>query len=147
MNNVKVVHKNYISKHSNIISSHKIYKIKPIDDKTLKLKPRIAPQGNEDSIKMDMRSDCNMCSPCSVRIVLSPASVKCWRVSNADVKAAFIETGQAQRDVYVIPLVNSRTKDTTGYYSQPRMALSIQMINGNRSLTICSRTLVLLNVA
>lgn len=35
-------------------------------------------------------------------IVLSRASIKCWHVTEADVKAAFLKTGNALRDVYVI---------------------------------------------
>lgn len=88
---------------ANVISSHTIYKIKFNDDKSLKLKARIAPHGNEDSLKNDLRSECCMCSPSGVRIVLSIASLRGWRLSKADVKSAFLQTGKAQRDVYVVP--------------------------------------------
>lgn len=73
------------------------------DDNSLKLKARIAPHGNEDSIKTELKSDCNMCSPTGVRMVLLIASLEKWRLTNADVKAAFIQTVQAQRNVYAIP--------------------------------------------
>lgn len=102
MKKVRVVYKTDITKHSNIIYSHTIYKIKTNDDKTLKLKSRIAPQGNQDRIKMDMRSDCNLCFPCGLIISLSIASLKCVRVRKADVKSAFPQNDQAKRDVYVI---------------------------------------------
>lgn len=42
---------------TNTISSEVIYKVKVLEDLSLKLKVRIAPYGNEYSIKVDLRSD------------------------------------------------------------------------------------------
>lgn len=67
-----------VPKNANIISSHVIYKIKISDDASLKLKARIAPHGNEDSFKFDLKSDCAMCSPCGMRIILSLSSLYKW---------------------------------------------------------------------
>lgn len=89
--------------HANVISSHTIYKVKVNKDDNLKMKARIAPHGNQDSIKSKLKSDCNMCYPSGLRIVLSIGSLKGCRITKADVKAAFIQTGIALLDVYVIP--------------------------------------------
>ena len=100
---VSVIPRSALPPNSNVISSHTIYKIKVNDDDTLKMKARIAPHGNEDSIKAELKSDCNMCSPSGIRIILAFAALKGWIVTKADVKAAFLQTGLALRDVYVIP--------------------------------------------
>ena len=53
-------------------------------------------------MKSDLRSDCCMCSSTGMRIILIIASLYKWRIVKADVKNAFLQTGLAQRDVYVI---------------------------------------------
>lgn len=44
-----------------------------------------------------------MCSPSGVRILLSIAALRKWRLSTIDVKSAFLQTGRAERDVFVVP--------------------------------------------
>lgn len=46
-----------VANDASIIKSNNIYKVKMNDDKTWKLKARIAPHGNEDSIKDILKSD------------------------------------------------------------------------------------------
>lgn len=108
---VQVIHKSALPSNDNVISSHTIYKVKIIDDQTLKMKAKIKPHGNDDIIKAELRSDCNMCSPSGLIIVLSVASLKGWRITKADVKAEFLHTGAALRDVYVIPPRESSEKE------------------------------------
>lgn len=75
------------------------------------MKARIAPHGNGDSIKGEVKSDFNMFSPSVVSIVLSIASLKNWILTKDDRKAAFLQTGLALRDVYVIPPRECPKKD------------------------------------
>lgn len=42
-----------------------------------------------------------MCSPVGVCLIFLLASLRGWRLTKIDVKAAFLKTGQTQRDVYV----------------------------------------------
>lgn len=77
--------------------------VKHNDDLSLTLKARIAPQGNEDSQKADLWTECRMCSLASVRIVLSVAPLQKEMLVKVDVKSAFLQSGNARRDVYVIP--------------------------------------------
>ena len=42
-----------------------------------------------------------------MRLLISIASLYAWRLSKIDVKSAFLQTGKAERDVYVIPPVES----------------------------------------
>lgn len=109
--NVEVVKRSSVPPGSNIISSHVIYKVKMNDDATLKLKARIAPHGNEDSDKDQMRTDCCMCSPLGIRVVISVSVYKKWRIIRIDVKTAFLQTGRASRKVYVIPPRECRQRD------------------------------------
>lgn len=62
----------------------------------------MAPHGNEDIYKAEFKSDYNMCLLSGVRIILSIAAIMCRRVSNSDMKAVFLRTVVASRDVYVI---------------------------------------------
>lgn len=108
---VKQVCKNTVPTDANIINSHTLYKIKMDENSRLKLKARIAPHGNEDSLKTVLRSDCCMCSPVGIRVILMIAAMKKWKVSNADVTSAFLQTGKAARKVYVVPPRESGHKD------------------------------------
>lgn len=47
---VKIVPKTKVPTSADVINSHTLYKIKVNDDRSLKLKARIAPHGNEDGV-------------------------------------------------------------------------------------------------
>lgn len=97
---------------ANVINSHVLYKIKQDYDSSLKLKARIAPHRNEDDLKNVLKSDCTTCPPTGLRIVQPIASLLGWKLYKADVKAAFLQTGTASRDVYVKPPKESRMRST-----------------------------------
>lgn len=127
LSNVKIVPRSCVPVNANVIGSHTIYKIKANDDQTLKLKARIAPHGNEDSDKSNLRSDCNMCPPIGIRIVSSTATIRKWRVVRADAETAFLQTGPAARDVYVIPPRESTHRNTLWLL----LAAAYGLINSN----------------
>lgn len=52
---VKTVFKSDIPPNANVISSHTIYKIKTEENNQLRLKARIAPHGNEDNMKDQLK--------------------------------------------------------------------------------------------
>ena len=106
-----VTHDN-VPKGSNVISSHTLYKVKQNDDGSLKLKARIAPHGNEDNMRDILNKDCTTCPPTGLRILESIASLFSWKIHRADVKATFLQTGEAQRNVYVRPPKESQMKST-----------------------------------
>ena len=109
---VRPVTHDKVPKGSNVISSHTLYKVKQNDDGSLKLKARIAPHGNEDDMKNILSKDCTTCPPTGLRILESIASLFSWKIHRADVKAAFLQTGEAQRNVYVRPPKESQMKST-----------------------------------
>lgn len=101
-NYVKCVPISNVPSDANIISFHMAYKIKTEDDGFLQLKARIASHGKKNAMKHMMKSDCAMCSPIGIRLILAIAAIMRWNVTNADVKSAFLQTGRADRNVYVL---------------------------------------------
>lgn len=98
----------YVPHGPNIIGSHTIYKVRVCDDSSLSLKALIVPHGNENDLQGDIRSDCAMCSPVGIpRVLMSTLALPGWTIHKVDVKSAFISTGQAWRDVYIIPPLES----------------------------------------
>lgn len=73
-----------------MISSNTIFNIKIHDDNMLKLKSRIAPHGNVDSTKSELKLGCNMCFPTGVRLIMSVVPLNKWSLAKADVKAALL---------------------------------------------------------
>ena len=88
---------------ANVISSHVLYKIKELDDGKLLCKARIAPHGNKDFERDNLKTDSASCPPLGVRILLSICTILHWFPSKVDIKSAFLQSGPATRDVYVIP--------------------------------------------
>ena len=98
----------------NIISSHVIYKIKINDDHSLKLKARISLHGNEDTQKELCKTDCSMCSPIGITVVLTTAVVRKWVFEKANVGLAFLCTGPSGR--HVLAKLPKESKDTLHYW-------------------------------
>lgn len=70
----------------------------------------MTPHVNDVSSKKSMKSDCTMCSSTGTRFILSVAALNRWNIARTDVKAAFLQTGLAQRDVDVRPTCRSKDK-------------------------------------
>ncbi len=87
----------------NIIGCHEIFKVKALDDGSLLMRCRFAPHGNEDMEKEELRTDSASCSPLAFRLFLSVCSLRKLFISKVDFKSAFLQTGPAERDVYVRP--------------------------------------------
>lgn len=73
---VRLVPRSSVDSRANVISSNVLYKTKVDEDSKFKLKARIAPHANENSLKYELRSDCSMCAPMGVRILISVAVLK-----------------------------------------------------------------------
>lgn len=112
LNIVKPVLIESVPRNANIIDSHTLYKVKHNDDDTLALKARIAPHVNEDRDKEELTTDCATCSPSGIRVVKSMASLKGWKLKRGDAKGAFLKTGDAERDVWMIPPRESDMRKT-----------------------------------
>ena len=107
---VRMVHKSKIPKYANIITSHVIYKVKINDDGSQKMKARIAPHGNKDKDRHRLKTDSATCPPTGIRLLLSLACIHKWNLAKIDFTSAFLQTGAANRDVYVVPPRESSDK-------------------------------------
>lgn len=111
----------------NIITSHVLYKVKLCDDGTKIMKARIAPHGNKDSDKNIYKIDSTSCPPVVIRCLHSISTINQWPMMKIDFKSAFLQTGEALRDVYVIP---PRECHTRSHYWL-LLAASYGLVNAN----------------
>ena len=103
LQSVRRVHISHVPRNANIIRSHVLYKVKSLDDNSLLMKARIAPHGNEDRERYNLRTDSESCSPLGIRVLQSIAVIKKWFLTKVDILSAFLQSGPAERDVYVVP--------------------------------------------
>eukprot|EP00178_Gracilaria_changii_P001336 TRINITY_DN1187_c0_g1_i1.p1 TRINITY_DN1187_c0_g1~~TRINITY_DN1187_c0_g1_i1.p1 ORF type:complete len:639 (-),score=88.06 TRINITY_DN1187_c0_g1_i1:5196-7112(-) len=103
MKTVRQIPVDAVPEDANVIHSHVFYKIKKCDDGSFVLKARIAPHGNEDRDKAQLKTDSASCPPVGIRLLLSVAVINRWSLAKIDFKSAFLQTGEATRDVYMIP--------------------------------------------
>ena len=74
------------------------------------MKSRIAPYGNEDEEKANLKTGSSQCAPTGIRIFLSISTIKKWPLSKIKFTSAFLQTGAAKCDVYVVPPREFRCK-------------------------------------
>lgn len=74
---------------ASIILSHIQYRVNDMEDHALQKNACIAPNCDEDSQKLELRSDCSMCFAIDVRVPLSTAALFKWRVTNVNEEAFF----------------------------------------------------------
>lgn len=63
----------------------------------LKMRARIARYRNKKSMFYEIQSDCAMCAPTCVRVILCITTVRKCRVTKGDVAAAILQSGVAKR--------------------------------------------------
>lgn len=69
----------------------------------MKCKARTAPHGNLDQDKDGVRKDSTACPPLGMAILLSISVLCNFFITNIDIKSAFLQSSESQRDVYVVP--------------------------------------------
>ena len=72
------------------------------------VKARLVARGYED--ESDVRSDSPTCMKDSIRLVLSVAVSRGWKMHSLDVKAAFLQGQQIARDLFIFPPKEFRKK-------------------------------------
>lgn len=75
-----------LSADANGFSGHVLYKLRVQDDALLKLKACIALYAGKDGLCVDLRTECSMCSPIKLRLLLLWASMKSRWITNIDKK-------------------------------------------------------------
>lgn len=88
-----------------------VYKLKWNNDKKLRIKPRIDSHSNKSSKHADFLSECCMCPPVEIWIVLSVSTIEGWHNIHIDFEKDFSPTSPAEREVFVIPLRDSDLKN------------------------------------
>ena len=127
MKTVREVPINDVPKNANVITSHVIYKIEANEDGTFKMKARIAPDGNKDRDRHILKTDCSQCPPTGFRILASISTIMQWQIAKIDFKSAFLQTGEARRDVYVIPPCECKRRNS--YWL--RLTSAYGLVNAN----------------
>lgn len=107
---VQKVHFTKVPVDGNIITSHVLFKVKLLDDGSKMIKASIAPHGNKYRERDNLKTDSATCAPVLMRIVLPIATIKNWHLSKIDFKSAFLQSGPACRDVYVVPPLESKSR-------------------------------------
>ena len=75
----------------------------------------------------DLRKDSAACPPLGMRILLSTSVLCNFFITKVDIKSAFLQSGEAQRDVYVVPPRESAKK----YFYWLLKVASYGLVNAN----------------
>jgi hypothetical protein len=118
-NAFKVVAQDDLPQDANIIGSHVIYKYKADGS----LKARIVPHGHMDDEKSFMRTDAPTMSVEILRLLISLASERGWRLGSLDVKAAYLQADGFRRSIFVRP--PSEESDTSHLWKLEKPAYGI----------------------
>ena len=92
-----------VQRGANVAGSHLVYRIKRNDDGTYKFKARLVVHGNEDAEKDDIRKDTATAHLTTVRLLLSLAVCYGFTIGKIDIKAAYFQSGDIKRKIYVRP--------------------------------------------
>lgn len=107
----EMVHVDDIPDNANVVSSHVFSKVKTNDENSLKMKARIAPHGNHDHQKNELKTDSAACPPIGIRMILSLPAIFQWGLAKTYFKNGFLQTVKVLRDVYLIPPKESSDKN------------------------------------
>lgn len=99
----KEVPDSYVPRGANVISSHTLFKVKSHEEDRLEMKARFVLHGNRDKQKDDIRKDSAAADMIVFRLVLSLALILGFIFGIADIKCAYMQSGPANRDIYVRP--------------------------------------------
>lgn len=102
------------SKDNNILSSHVACRWKDEHTTRERLKARILPHGNRDNDKNLLRADSPSMKPEVLRMMCSFAIDYGCKLKSIDIKTAFLQTGELEREVHVVPPKESGIQNVLG---------------------------------
>lgn len=88
---------------SNLLSTHFVFKLKKSEQGERKLKARLVVHGNRDNEKDEVRKDAIAADMMTTRMVLALGTMMGFTFGVADIKGAYMQSGPARRDIYIIP--------------------------------------------
>lgn len=86
-----------------LISSHIVYKVKCEERDRERLKTRLCPHGNKDTEMRHIRNDSSNARFNIIRLLLNIAIILSFRLGCVDIKAACMQSGPINRELYVRP--------------------------------------------
>lgn len=95
---------------ANILSTHFVFNIKKSEQGHRTLKARLVVHGNRDEDKDDVRKDAMAADMMMTRLVIALGTIMRFTFGVADIKGAFMQSGPAQRDIYIIPPATYRER-------------------------------------
>lgn len=99
-----------IPPNSNIISSHHFFKLGHKGKVgNLLLRCQLVPHGNRDAEKDSIRSDSSTAQLLCIRVILALATLFQFFLSTVDISAAYLQSGERKRDIYMRPPMSWRT--------------------------------------
>ena len=84
-----------------VVSARWVYTEKIVNNTSVK-KARLVARGYEEDTE-DMATDSPTCNKDSLRVVISLIASKGWTINSLDIKAAFLQGKELDRDVYLKP--------------------------------------------
>ena len=102
LNSRTKIHRAKVLTNANVIG-YVLYKVRKLHDNSRLYRARIAPHVNHDNEKTTPQTDSASCPPVGFRLLMSRSVIYQWFMSKIDVKSAFLQSGKAERDVYVTP--------------------------------------------
>ena len=100
MKTVREVSFNQVTKVSNIITSHVIYKVKANDDGSLKINARIVPHVNKVKDRDLLKTDSAQCLHTGIRIPASIATIMKRQLAKIDFVSAFLKL-ETRKEMYM----------------------------------------------
>ena len=76
------------------------------------MKARIAPHRNKYKHKVMLKTNSSQCPTTGIRILLSISTMIKWALAKIDFTSALLQTGNATRDVFVVPTREYRRKSS-----------------------------------
>lgn len=92
---------------ANVTSSHTNSKITCEENDQVRLRALISTHISANSMKEKLKTYCCIYSPDSIRVVSSFSNLNRLKLAKANVKYAFMNSGSAERNMYVITLRES----------------------------------------
>ena len=84
------------------VSTRWVYTLKPVENK-LQRKARLCAKGFEEDCLDEIKKNSPTCDKQSLRLVLSVIAQKKWKINSIDIKTAFLQGEQIQREVFLRP--------------------------------------------
>ena len=88
---------------ANILTTRMVLAVKDIGTSGEKYKARVAAHGHKDNDKDNRVHNSPTIRPVSLRVLLTSAAIKKFRIWATDIVQAFIQSFDLKREVYIVP--------------------------------------------